>query len=218
MQGPGSFATKQIRRGGAGCLEKIDYSEGAKWWRMSPFAAANHDAMAVQLRKLATMPQSLLVMGDWVPGLDLALEHRRRWARSEPLKEHPARRAARVDGNRCGRRSRPSTSRRCRTSRGGRDLCARPPAAPRVLQRDDARLTDFEQWPAGATLFRGRLWFLLDRPIPLGDLRAWAMGVRTVGGAVDPAVEPSRGSRSSRRGRSSWAWMIRSPRTCSRRW
>ena len=83
VQGPGKLATKQIRRGGV--LEKIDYSDGAKWWRMSPFEAANHGAMAVELEKLATMPQSLLVMGDCVPGLDLALEHRRRWAASEPL-------------------------------------------------------------------------------------------------------------------------------------
>src|SRR3954452_12961560 len=81
----GQLATKQIRRGSDGSLEKIDYSHGAKWWRMSPFAAADHGAMAVELEKLATMPRSLLVMGDCVPGLDLALEHRRRWAASEPL-------------------------------------------------------------------------------------------------------------------------------------
>ena len=57
VQGQGKLATKQIRRGGDGCLEKIDYSEGAKWWRMSPFAAADHGAMAAELEKLATMPQ-----------------------------------------------------------------------------------------------------------------------------------------------------------------
>ena len=188
VQGQGKLATKQIRRGGDGCLEKIDYSEGAKWWRMSPFAAADHGAMAVELEKLATMPRSLLVMGDCVPGLDLALEHRRRWAASEPLE---------------------NTLRAVPRAWLAIDADDAPVPAPlgdaeRLVEgaihvRDRQLPPEFSNVTMlvsptsssglrGPTLFRGRLWFLLDRPIPLADLRAWAMGVRAMGGPVDPAV------------------------------
>ena len=188
VQGQGKLATKQIRRGGDGCLEKIDYSEGAKWWRMSPFAAADHGAMAAELEKLATMPRSLLVMGDCVPGLDLALEHRRRWAASEPLE---------------------NTLRAVPRAWLAIDADDAPVPAPlgdaeRLVEgaihvRDRQLPPEFSNATMlvsptsssglrGPTLFRGRLWFLLDRPIPLADLRAWAMGVRAVGGPVDPAV------------------------------
>ena len=185
VQGQGKLATKQIRRG---CLEKIDYSEGAKWWRMSLFAAADHGAMAAELEKLAAMPRSLLVMGDCVPGLDLALEHRRRWAASEPLE---------------------NTLIAVPRAWMAIDADDAPVPAPlgdaeRLVEgaihvRDCQLSAEFSNVSMlvsptsssglrGPTLFRGRLWFLLDRPIPLADLRAWAMGVRAMGGPVDPAV------------------------------
>ncbi len=188
VQGQGKLATKQIRRGGDGCLEKIDYSEGAKWWRMLPFAAADHGAMAAELEKLATMPRSLLVMGDCVPELDLALKHRRLWAAIDPLE---------------------NTLRAVPRAWLAIDADDAPVPAPlgdaeRLVEgaihvRDRQLPPEFfnttmlvsptsSSGLRGATLFRGRLWFLLDRPIPLGDLRAWAMGVRAMGGPVDPAV------------------------------
>ena len=195
VQGQGKLATKQIRRGGDGCLEKIDYSEGAKWWRMSLFAAADHGAMAAELEKLAAMPRSLLVMGDCVPGLDLALEHRRRWAASEPLE---------------------NTLIAVPRAWMAIDADDAPVPAPlgdaeRLVEgaihvRDCQLSAEFSNVTMlvsptsssglrGPTLFRGRLWFLLDRPIPLAQISAPGHGRkghgrprrsrRDAGGAAD---------------------------------
>src|SRR4051812_48877819 len=184
----GQLATKQIRRGGDGSLEKIDYSQGAKWWRMSRFDAADHGAMAAELEKLAAMPQSLLVMGDCVPGLDLALEHRRRWAASDPLE---------------------NTLLAVPRAWMAIDADDAPVPAPlgdaERLVEGAIHLRDHQLPPEfsnvtmlvsptsssglrGRTLFRGRLWFLLDRLVPLADLHAWAQGVKAGGGPVDPAL------------------------------
>ena len=95
------------------------------------------------------MPRSLLVMGDCVPGLDLALEHRRLWAASEPL-ENTLRAVPRawlaVDAD--------DAPVPAPLGDAGRlvegAIHVRDRQLPRVRKRDDARLADFEQRPAGA--------------------------------------------------------------------
>ena len=182
----GKTAVKTITRGVGGSLMKKDFDLVLRW-KFSPAAAESHEAMAAQLRGLALDRRKMVVMGEPVAGLDPGKPHRRRWADR-------------------------ASATLCATPRGwialDLDDVVVPPGMGKperlidaaVHVRDKLLPTEFVETqmivtPTSQSGLRGdgvgrmRLWFALDRAIPLADLKRWATGLRKVHDLpVDPSV------------------------------
>ena len=182
----GKSAVKTITRGADGSLTKKDYDLVVRW-KFSPTVVESHEAMAAQLRGLALDRRKMVVMGERVADLDLGKPHRRLWA----------------DGAHATLRAAP---------RGwialDLDDVVVPPGMGKperlidaaVHIRDKLLPTEFVETqmivtPTSQSGLRGddvgrmRLWFALDRAIPLADLKGWVMGLRKVHDLpVDPSV------------------------------
>jgi hypothetical protein len=182
----GKSAVKTITRGADGSLPKKDYDLVVRW-KFSPTAVESHEAMAAQLRGLALDRRKMVVMGEPVADLDLGKPHRRRWADRAP-----------------------ATLRA--TARGwitlDLDDVVVPPGMGKPERLIDAAVhvrdkllpiefveTQMIVTPTSQSGLRGndvarmRLWFALDRAIPLAELKRWATGLRKVHDLpVDPSV------------------------------
>jgi hypothetical protein len=182
----GKTAVKTITRGVDGSLTKKDYDLVVRW-KFSPTAVESHEAMAAQLRGLALDRRKMVVMGEHVANLDLGKPHLRRWADSA----HATLRA---------------------TPRGwialDLDDVVVPPGMGKpgrlidaaVHVRDKLLPTEFVETQMivtatsqsglrGDDVGRMRLWFALDRAVPLADLKRWVVGLRKVNDLpVDPSV------------------------------
>jgi hypothetical protein len=182
----GKSAVKTITRHADGSLTKSDY-DFVVGWTFAPTLTASHEDMTARLRTLALDRSKMVVMGSPVAGLDLRKPHHRLWA-------DPARATL------------------CATPREwivlDIDDVAVPPGLGRperlidaaIYVRDKLLPTEFvdtsmvvtptaQSGLRGDALARMRLWFALDRPVPLADLKRWATGARKVHDLpIDPSV------------------------------
>jgi hypothetical protein len=171
-------AVKTLTRHADGSVTKTSDYDYVTWWTFAPTSASSHEEMATCLRGLALDRHKMLVMGDPVAGLDLRKPHRRQWA-------DPARATL------------------CAVAREWIALDMDDVPVPPELGRPE-RLIDAARYVRdkllphefidtsmvvsptaqsglrGDALARMRLWFALDRAVPLADLKRWATGVRKV--------------------------------------
>ena len=174
----GKSAVKTLTRRADGSVRKLSDYDCVTWWTFAPMSASSHEEMASCLRKLALDRCKMLVMGEPVASLDLRKPHRRQWAD-------------------------PAVASLCAVAREWIVLDVDDVPVPPGLGRTE-RLIDAARYVRdkllpnefidtsmivsptaqsglrGDALARMRLWFALDRAVPLADLKRWATGLRKV--------------------------------------
>lgn len=181
----GGLAAKTITRKADGALAKSDYDNGYMW-RFEARSADTHEAMAAELRALATRPKCAIILGRLLPHLDPSKTHRRKtvdddertlWApdlawlavdTDDFPVPAPLGRADKLEE--CGRHIRdtalPPEFKNCR--------CIVAPSASTGLKGDG--------------LARLRFFFLIDREAAIAELYRWAKAARALGYPFDPRV------------------------------
>ena len=181
----GGLAAKTITRLEDGSIHKRPYDNGYLW-RFTLRHAPSLEAMAAVLRELSSKPRCAVIMGRLRGGFDPAKSHRRLRAESpdRTIDAPPcAWLAIDVDGlivpaplgradevERCGFHIRdkhlPPEFKGVR--------CIVTPSSSTGLKGDDVAYL--------------RLWFLIDRPVALGELYQWGKGAKGKEYFVDPRV------------------------------
>lgn len=183
-------AAKVVEQMADGSVISTDYSAGASYWISRPVTLQDHEALAAWLRRQARDWREMSVLGELLPHVDPTVPHLRRWA-SDILSQNTLtamyvlRWGFPVDVDDAPVPEGLGDPERF--VEGG--VQVRDHHMPPVLRGASCVISpSASSGRRGPGLWRGRLWFLLDAPVLLVDLRRWAKGAAAADYAIDPVL------------------------------